>query len=228
MKVNLRDFVTGSGILLINGRLDHKGMKKGGVLAAPANKPLESLIKVSFSTSMDSLERWSLFDADLRDASGNAVETASRKLKPDSMRFDPVLWPDEPAWNLRLHLKRVRGFQPDELITFSNVFLPSLNASQGIECQLTEIRRRPPTDPSRGRSGRQLDLVSLTSWPSGDVVRFLPSSWSQTHRVYHLESIQTSDTHVDLVFALQDAKFVEFMVSPTWITNAAGCTIRDP
>ena len=106
----------------------------------------------------------------------------------------------------------------------------------GIESRLKEIRRSQPLDEnkrswsSRDLSGihldhddlgdtNQIDLLSLTVQPSGVALVPRGSSWSNTEHEYQLASIPAEGTHLDIVFSLQKARFVEFMVATNWVTN---------
>ena len=252
VKVTLEDFATGIGNQRSNRKTPNGFNETVYQAAAPGKEP-HSIVNVDFQSPKGTNETWVLFDSDLSDALGNQVRAKSRSGMSDMLRFSPVLWPDESAWKLRLHLKRKAGFLPGELITFSNVPLPILSSTNfpqmtnivmGIESRLTEIRRLPPLDKSRRSwSGRdfsgfrldhdalgdtnQIDLVSMTIQPMRKMLQTRGSSWSDTYHQYQLESIPSEGTHIDLVFSVQKARFVEFLVAPNWVTNEYVMRERD-
>ena len=244
LTVRLRDFVTG-----VN---DHRTQRRGAdgqmesvYKVAAINKELESMVFVDFESPRGTNETWIMFNADLSDALGNKIGAGSRSGMTDRMQFSPVLWPDEDAWKLRLHVKRKSGFLPSEMLTISKVPLPAVgttnvlgwtNTVMGIETRLVELRRRPPLDESKGSwSSRdisrfrlehddlgetnQIDLVSMTLRPSGEILKSSGSSWSNEYHEYNIREIPASATHIDLAFSVQKARFVEFLVVPNWVTN---------
>jgi len=74
------------------------------------------------------------------DAAGNHVDSAIRAYplqgnyanlpagKLDGYYYEPGLWPNEPAWKVRLELTRSSGFTDHEIVTFTN--LPVLPGTQ--------------------------------------------------------------------------------------------------
>ena len=72
--------------------------------------------------------------------------------------------------------------------------------------------------PDLGPSN-QLDLVRITVQPAGTNLTTSGSSWSTDYHEFKLRSIPASGTHLDLTFAVQPTRFVEFLVPPNWITN---------
>lgn len=202
-------------------------------------------MRVAFDSPRGTNETWAMFNTDLSDATGNKITATSRSGMTDRMAFSPILWPDEAAWKLRLHVKRKTGFAPHEFLTFSNVPLPDVgttntpnmtNVVMGIETRLSEFRRQPPLPENRNSwSGseisrfrldhddlgetNQIDLISMTLQPSGEVIQNIGSGWSNKYHQYSIRALPTNATHIDLVFAVQKARFVEFFVSPNWITN---------
>ena len=244
LNVTLQNFVTGIGNKQ-TGYNRPDGTKETIYEPAPPNEDPRALVSVQFESPRGTNETWKLFNANLSDALGNHVGAGTRSDMTDSMKFGPVLWPEEKAWKVRLHLKRSHGFEPQELLTFSNVPLPELGATlapnltnvvMGVESRLTEFRRQPSLDKNRRSwSGRdlsgfrldhddlgitnQIDLVSITLQPSGQTIRSQGSSWSNDYHEYDFKEIPEDATHVDLVFSVQKARFVEFLVAPNWVTN---------
>ena len=243
LTVTLLEFASGN--IEKDYRRTEDGKRQSVYRPSKAVESPKAIVRVDFDSPRGTNESWVMYNADLSDATGNKVGASSRSGMTDSMEFSPVLWPSESAWKLRLHTKRKTGFAADELLTFTNVPLPEIgttnapkltNIVMGIESRLVEFRRLPPMDKerrswsSRELSGfklehddlgetNQIDLVSLTLQPSGEELRNNGSGWSNDYHEYHFESIPTNATHIDLVFSVQKARFVEFLVSPNWITN---------
>jgi len=210
---------------------------------APTNEEPRSVALVSFNSPRGTNESWFLYDVDLSDASGNQLAAKSRSGMTDSIVFSPVLWPGEPAWKVKLHLKRKTGFSSNELLTFSNVSIPAIgttnqldltNSIMGIQTVFKQLVQRPPMtnhsyssrDLSQFRvehdeldGTNQIDLVSITVHPMGTNMTTSGSSWTEEYHEYNLMFVPTNATHMDFVFSVQKARFVEFMVAPNWITN---------
>jgi len=244
LSVTLKGFATGIGNHTThrwNG--ETKRSEKVYSAADPNDRP-EALIHVQFDSPRGTNQTWFIYDADLSDGSGNHVDATSRSGMSDHMAFSPVLWPGEPAWNVRLHAKRKTGFLPDELITFSNIAIPLVNTTNqirqtnhaaGIQVVFDRFFVRPPLkDPNSWSSSElsqfriehdelddtnQIDLVSITVHPMGTNVTTSGSSWSDSYHEYNLRSIPTNATHMDFTFSVQKARFVDFNVTPNWITN---------
>ena len=65
----------------------------------------------------------------------------------------------------------------------------------------------------------ELDLIGITFQP-GDVSGSTQgSSWSDRYHEYGFREIPGGVTRMDLTFALQAVRFVEFTVAPNWRTN---------
>lgn len=242
LKVTLLDFATGVGnSTTVWGTV---GGRETIYKAAPTNEEPRALISVTFETPRGTNESWFMYDADLSDASGNHVGASGRWEMSTNMVFDPVLWSDESAWKVKLHIKRKTGFSPRELVTFSNVVIPDPNTTNlvnltnsvnKIETVLKHLIARPPLKDERSWSSsdlslirlehtnlddtNQIDLVSITVQPMGTNITTSGSSWSDDYREYILQSIPPNATHLDFVFSVQKARFVEFNVAPNWITD---------
>jgi len=197
LKVTLQDFAAG----ISNSRTSRNNSEG---IAETVYQPVASgsrphaLVDVDFVSPRGTNETWILFNADLSDASGNSLRAGSRSGMKDKMRFSPIIWPDEDGWKLRLHIKRKTGFLPTELITFSNVPLPSLNTTNfpgitnivmGIESRLKEIRRSQPLDENKRRwSSRDLSGIHLDHDDLGDTNQIDLLSLTVTSRIEIVKS----------------------------------------
>ncbi len=197
--------------------------------------------QVRFQSPRGTNETWNLFNVDLRDATGNHLEASSRSGMNESLFFRPILWPNEEAWKLRLHIKRSAGFHPDESIIVSSVPLPEpgekhalgiTNRVNGVSFWISEIDRARPRNDTSSRNVSKLrvdhdylgktnlfDLIHLTAQPSGKTLRISGSSWTDRYHEYNLQSIPDEATHLNLEFAVQQARFAEFTIAPNWATN---------
>lgn len=243
LKVTLLDFASGIG-RLVDSRYRDNGIREDIFHMATGQEEPQALIRVKLESSRGPEESWRLFDLDLSDSSGNSKKAESRSMMASHNLFSPVLWSDESAWKMRLHLKRDRGFRPDEMLTFSNVALPAVtmtnapsitNVVMGVTSRLARIIRRKPQTDNRGWNPRsesavrlehddtgetnQIDLIRITAQPMNEVLELGGSSRADRHHEFFFQSIPTNATHLDFVFSVQRARFVEFMVSPNWITN---------
>ncbi len=148
-----------------------------------------------------------------------------------------TLWPDESAWKLSLELKRSSGCAPNELVTFKSVPIPPLgnsnaapivNTAGGIHLMLTSFVRRPnittqealPLDfatkirielPGKPK-GVAIDFVDMTT-DTGPAERY---GYSASEFAYNLfvNSIPTNAHTIDITFAVQKTRSVEFLVKP--------------
>ena len=201
-----------------------------------------SAFKAKFRPLSGTNQSWTIAGAQLSDATGNVLSSTSLgshtagNLREFTM--GPSLWPDEKAWKLRLEIKRERGFASEELMTFKDVPLPTVNGTNTFSMQKTMskasitlnhiIRRQPVTGDSWSSSdlsemrllqtglpaGLHCDLVSVRT-DDGKEVKYPSSSFSDMERTYHLQDVPRESKTMDITFAIHRSRFVEFFVSPT-------------
>jgi hypothetical protein len=157
--------------------------------------------------------------------------------------FAGALWPDEAAWRLQLVLKRKSGFAPAELVTFKNVplFDPDTtntlyltNATGGIPVVLRDYvletqsgyepwfdRGRPKfrVETADGLDGVSFDFVQMTTDEgrkavAEEIVLRDPSRPTIVCRHVVLRSIPAAVKTVDVTWAVQKTRTVEFLVKP--------------
>jgi len=241
LEVTLLDFVSGIGNGSQRRGPDGNSHK---VFSIRDGREARAMVQVEFNSPRDTNETWCMFDADLGDATGNHLGASSRSGMSSDMTFDPILWPDEPAWKLKLHLKRKNGFQPEEWVTFTNIAIPQIgttnmldwtNSIMGIELVLKSFVRRPDLTnrssyssddlsqirvehPKLGESN-QLDLLSIVVQPANTNLDSGGSSWSEDFHEFSLQGIPANATHLDVTFSVQPTRYVEFTVAPNWVTN---------
>ena len=154
--VNLMTGIRQSGMVpvLANG--------KQGIGFQPAQRGihLATFFDVLPKSDRGNNEAWVVQSAELSDATGNIIASpayvssggpgVSPMIDIGEYRLSlrGTLWPDEPAWKLKLHLKRKSGFTPEELVTFKNVpvpkvgttnFAPITNIVGGVQLVLKEF-----------------------------------------------------------------------------------------
>jgi hypothetical protein len=160
LEVRLEDFVAGNPVpgsqkTLANGhqiaalKLPKRGM--GGETFPKA--PSETDFVVTFHSPNLPNYEWHYVNAELSDATGNVLRS---DWDSDMVGFFDTLFPDETAWRLKLEVKRISGFSPEELVTFTNVPVPIVGATitnrmtktfAGVKFALQEFNRKPnPTN----------------------------------------------------------------------------------
>jgi hypothetical protein len=107
--------------------------------------PQSKCVRIGFDFKQkgQSVTNWRPWLVDLSDTAGNHLETTMQFQDNDFMRqhtipsahplvygpnddykgyyFKPGLWPDEPAWKVRLEFTRTSGFSDDEILTLTNI-----------------------------------------------------------------------------------------------------------
>jgi hypothetical protein len=184
-------------------------------------------------------ELWQVASVQLADATGNSVPSSSMSWNGgvSSIAFMPSLWPGEPAWKLKVEIKRTEGFRPEEIFSFKNVPLGELGRTNiydwstnvaGVTVTLQSIFRQAPiTNDSWSDSLMSKVHFSLSSLPAGtqlDLLRMVfdtgktnqPESWSSggNNREYSSRGFPADARTVDFTFAIQQSRTVEFTVKP--------------
>ena len=154
-----------------------------------------------------------------------------------------ALWPDESAWRLKLELKRKSGFSLAELVTFSNVpllrsgatkALCLTNAGGSAQIVLTESLGGLDTPEFRiqipnGPDGVSLGFVQMTTDAGAEanadeitVARLNSAGFHDATGAYRCVRLarfpagvgQASVRTVDITWAVQKTRTVEFLVKP--------------
>jgi hypothetical protein len=185
-------------------------------------------------------EVWRVASVEVSDATGNRIKSNSTGWggnDEDYFKFSPGLWPDEAAWKLRCEIKRVEGFKPEEQFTFRNVPLGELNRTNhvgwatnlsGVTVSLEHFYRRAPNTNGSWSSGDvshvRFTTTGLTNGLHFDLVaartdagtNLATGSWSSsgTGRTYHFSNVPLGAKTADLTFAVQQSRWVEFVVKP--------------
>lgn len=93
---------------------------------APRTDPINRCVQFDFDVQQNSQSatNWRPVRAEISDAAGNQVKgwvNGYHQNGESSVFFQPTLWPDEPAWKLRLEFSRTSGFKDDEIWTVTNL-----------------------------------------------------------------------------------------------------------
>jgi hypothetical protein len=201
----------------------------------------EAVFKLDIHSPRGTNEAWLVQPAQLSDATGNRVQTdfCSRWGVTDEYHFGPALWPDESAWRLTLTLRRFRGYDSEQVVTFTNVPVPAVgmtniffrtNSIHGVPVVLKqEFIREPDRTPAVlwGSMSATHVVVELVNHPDGFVVDFVqlnentgwkPKEWSNGHTAnsatLYLFSIPADVRTLDLSWAVQKVRTVEFLMKP--------------
>jgi hypothetical protein len=148
-EVRLDDFETGQQA---NAATILKPNGSWGLPFKRAFKGQEALtgFDVSIISPPRTNELWMLHNVEVSDATGNAIRDGwagwdifgynelpprprpAASPQPFSENVRETLWPDENAWRLKLEFKRALGFTSNELVTFANVPIPGMGATNNL------------------------------------------------------------------------------------------------
>jgi hypothetical protein len=95
--------------------------------AGSANDPINKAVQTAFHTEQKGVvvTNWQPVHIETSDATGNHVVNNSWSNSRDengdaTMTYQWGLWPDEPAWKLRVEMSRTSGFNDDEIWSVTN------------------------------------------------------------------------------------------------------------
>ena len=197
---------------------------------------------VTFESSRDRNEKWTVAGLEVTDATGNRISQDVRNSEgPDTYGIYGALWPDEAAVRLTLTLKRTSGYPASELVTFTN--LPVLllgpsyappngtsltNSLGGIPIAVRNIM----TDTwhqrhasLRGAYGVELETPTHPPGVIADIVEVAtdagnvltpPDSvgpYARTYIEYH-QGPAPAAKYLNVNVAVQKTRTVEFLVRP--------------
>jgi hypothetical protein len=93
----------------------------------PKNDPINKTVQLAFDLQQkgQSTTNWHPVSVETTDATGNYVKgwinQNYQNGQPTGYFYQPGLWPDEPAWKVRLEFSRTAGFAADELWSVTNI-----------------------------------------------------------------------------------------------------------
>jgi hypothetical protein len=229
----------------------------------PASPEEHAMTQIAYSVwaARGTNEAWVWQSTELSDATGNVISTmpmgSSYALSGGGIPKPPgfagwhgsiahvggALWPGELAWRAKLTLKRGAGFEPQEVVSFKNVSLPSRGVSNTVSVtnfagpqlvvlrsishqnnlpeiasyidfdKISGVRVELPGEPE----GFVLDLVEADT-DAGPVNPFLPGDRPRdgTRGIHNFRfaSIPEDATRINLTFAVQKPRVVEFTFKP--------------
>ena len=203
-----------------------------------------SAVRGRFTTPGAPEVSWVIAASEFSDATGNRLRggsqswTAANEVR--SYRVDPSLWPGEAAWRIQLTLKRDRGIPTNELFALKGVALPAVDATNdlsllttnwaGVKVTFRHLIRRVHPDSNSWSSG-DLSEIALKHAPlppgvffdlvhvrvEGEEQDLQVPSWSSSSsgdRTYSIREIPEEARMLELHFAVQRGRTVEFLVKP--------------
>ena len=233
--VTLDNFVSGVSGSAVTEYDSHGGQKVVRSRAGIGEEP-QAAFDLTFSPGKTNCV-WTFAGGEFSDATGNHIHSTSWGNSANHVSMGPVLWPGESAWRLKLELKRSAGLEPDELIVFRNVPVPELGATNkpsvtnmvgGMEMDLTEFERLPNITGNSWNSDQASDIHAHHSTLPKDMsldfvsvetedqqkIEVVSQSWSENNYDIWLKAIPTNATRLNITYALQKTRTVEFMVKP--------------
>ena len=93
----------------------------------PKNDPMNKSVQIDFDARQkgQSATNWRPVRVTTSDATGNQVTGWINQNYQNGQAtgyfYQPGLWPDEPAWNVKLEFSRTSGFNDDELWSVTNI-----------------------------------------------------------------------------------------------------------
>ncbi len=183
---------------------------------------------------------WSPVNLWAWDATGNSAASSSWSSTQEKdeaiMCYQWGLWPDEPAWKLRVEFSRSGGFAREELWTVVDIpfstNVPNYTAAPAEAFATTHLsgsvlRLFPPCQPAyRGDATAQL-LVTLDLQPEGWRLNLVgvrddqgrqvgtgSRSWGGGQYRYELKTAE-GVKQIAVTLAYHQSRFAEFMAKPT-------------
>jgi hypothetical protein len=245
LEVHLEHFMTGG--------------RGGSSVFLPGGQPVEEVhpgptgetfFDVFLNSPSGSNGYWVIQNANVSDPGGNVIYPRTASSSPYASPMYGVgnvrrsvigtLWPDEPAWRLKLEIKHTLPYAADELVTFKNVAVPPPGATNkvgvtnhfaGVQIVLAflahEQRRGKPyihiriEFPEKSRVAVDLakvitdtgEVVTTNKYASFGVM-LGENYWGPSHRGIDLSGIPTNTKAVDITLAVQKMRSVEFFVKP--------------
>ena len=233
-------------------------LQPNGSWAAPltplgGGERIETQLNFSVRSARGTNEGWILHGSELSDATGNVIAERSQ-CSWVGLQFAPrpqadwrglndtlngALWPNEAAWHLKMAFKRSFGFASNEFVTFANIPIPAMGATntnavvamsgnQKLVLKGFERRADLPsnvvgtffghtlTELTVEMPGKPPDLaldVWETRTDAGEALRF--GHWELTNSyTLSFRSIPTNATTLNLTVVLQKTRSVEFTFKP--------------
>lgn len=206
---------------------------------------VEARVFAEFQIQRDgvTLTNWRVERLEATDVTGNfAVNSRwsqSYKNGKLGVRYQYGLWPDEPAWRMRIEFSRTGEFHPDELWTVRDVPLDDLLPSNSVrtsgsnrtspvaatnvlgatlelfplEQQTGYSEARITVHITHPQDGHRLTLVSVVD-EQGRSIQRSGGGWTAEESTWDLRELKDAKS-LDITVAYHPSVFVDFMVKPT-------------
>jgi hypothetical protein len=185
---------------------------------------------------------WTVASMELTDATGNTAN--SYRSAASNLDGQPVfglsaaLWPDEPAWRLKVEFSRIEDFAPDELVSLKGIAAPEPDTHSLIHTQAVVqgatlagkllAHLAAPVSIGNIRAGAEL-VVSLVP-VEGLRLRLVRAADDRGRELRHLPGyadaagphnfwleLPSDARALDLTFAVTRSRFVEFVAKPEFV-----------
>jgi hypothetical protein len=207
LEVTLQSFATG-----------YEGWKIGGTMN-------DCVCKLLLRSTNNTTTKWSVASVVLNDATGNII--TNRLLSMDesgNIAFTPALWSDEAAWKVIFEMKRLSGFETNELFMFQGMTKQLLTddpprlvttningVSITLGCfdhhSLLELRLSHSPLPK----DTHLDIISINSGGRQLHMRDGPSTENPWCYMFNCPWLTNT---FDVTLAMHRSRTVEFFVKP--------------
>jgi hypothetical protein len=93
----------------------------------PRNDPMNKCVQIAFDVQQkgQSVTNWRPIRVVTSDATGNSIQGWINDFRQNGQEseyfYQEGLWPDEPAWKLRVEVARTSGFSDDEIWAVTNI-----------------------------------------------------------------------------------------------------------
>jgi hypothetical protein len=117
--------------------------------------PVDNSIAMAFRVEQSGIlvTNWQPIHIKMTDATGNLLDndSSSNTQEEDEqvMTYELGLWPDEPAWKMRVEMSQQSGFAPNEIWTVSNIPLKKGNPNN---LDQEDKRGKPVAETTMGES----------------------------------------------------------------------------
>lgn len=211
----------------------------------PRNKSIEAVFRVE--QNGNAVTNWDPVQIEITDGTGNHTMNRSWSNRKDSdleyMDFQWGLWPDEPAWKLRVEMSRSSGFTSDEMWTVHSIplqpgnvndmFRPDKKGSPFSETTLgdTHLEIYPILQPDENQARMYGDMrgflqIHASPPPNGTRMTLLKVTDDQDKPInyynwgwgggdYRFALRDFKDVKsINVTLALHKSRYVEFMAKP--------------
>jgi hypothetical protein len=250
LEVKLKEFVSGISYPEDFGERGDEQYFSRYKVGIPAIEPAV-FVALEAKTVGRTSEDWTVERVELSDPTGNRIDGRIFYRTEKTLAIASALWPDEPAWKLTMDLKRETGHEPDDLLVFTNVHIPEVggtstlnwtNSANGVAVKLEWFKHKPViTDGpwrDRGYSWARLahkrlppdlvlDFVSATV-DDGTALRLVTDDHSAESYRVAFKDLPPNASKLNLTFAVQKLRRVEFLVSPNWLTGTNSFEYVEP